>query len=435
MTNALYRNDRPATYPASYYAQGVNFGPERAALHGEQRADVCVIGAGYTGLWAAKTLAEKGLRVIVLEAHRAGFGASGRNGGQVRSGFNKSPRWIAQRLGKDNARAMWDFAQEGKAMVRDFCLSHAPKAQFKSGVADVAYTAPDVRALHDEADFLRLEYGYDLIEKHSNDSFQAIVKSPLYHGGIVDMGAGHLHPLHYALALVDAAESAGAIIHERSEVHDIESGQPALVRTGQGRVLADSVIIAGNGYLPHLFPKVASRVLPINSFMIATAPLGARATDVLARDIAVADNKHVVNYFRLSDDGRLLFGGRANASIGFPRDIAGLLRGRMEHMFPQLRGVRVDHAWGGALGITTTRLPCLLRLAPNMVAAGGFSGHGVALSGLAGRVMAEAVAGQTARFDTLSTLPTPRFPGGPMMRTPMLAAALTWFGLRDKLGL
>ena len=431
---ALYRNDRPATYPASFYAAGVDFGPERAGLRGDQHADVCVIGAGYTGLWAAKTLAEKGLRVIVLDAHRVGFGASGRNGGQVCSGFNKSPRWIAQRLGRDPARAMWDFAEEGKAMVRDFCAAHAPDATFKSGVAAGAYSAPEVRALHDEANFLRLEYGYEGIEKHTRDSFQSIVKSPLYQGGLVDTGAGHVHPLRYALALADAAEAAGAMIHERSEVHDVQAGQPALVRTGQGRVRADHVIIAGNGYLPHLFGKYAARVLPINSFMIATAPLGTRAADVLARDIAVSDSKHVVNYFRLSDDGRLLFGGRANAGLGFPRDIAGLLRGRMEHMFPQLRGVAIDHAWGGTLGITATRLPCLLRLGPNMVAAGGFSGHGVALSGLAGRVMAEAVAGQAGRFDTLSTLPTPRFPGGPMLRAPMLGAALTWFGLRDWLG-
>ncbi len=434
MTNPLYRNDRPATFPNSWYAATADIPPERAALKGQIKADVCVVGAGFTGLMAALELAEAGMSVVVLDAHRAGWGASGRNGGQAGSGFNQDQRWIAAKLGNGPAKALWDMTEEAKALLKSRLAKHAPDARFRAGVAHGAYDAVEARDLRDEVEYLRRTYGYKDAEGLTKSAFQDIVKSPHYQGGMIDRGAGHIHPLRYVLGLAKAAELAGVQIFERSEVHHIEEGDPATVATGQGRVTAPFVILAGNGYLPNINRRVAARSMPLNSFIAATEPLGERAKDILTQDIAVADSKFVVNYFRLSEDNRLLFGGRENYSVGFPQNIEPALRKRMEHMFPQLKGVKIDYTWGGTLSITPTRLPLLMRPSPNILSAGGYSGHGVTHSGFAGKLMAEAVRGQAERFDIFSTLPTPRFPGGTLARAPLLMAAMTWYSLRDRLG-
>ncbi|HCP81050.1 MAG TPA: FAD-dependent oxidoreductase [Octadecabacter sp.] len=435
MTNALYRNDRPATFPNSWYAATADIPPERAPLHGKIKADVCIVGAGFTGLMAALELAEAGMDVVVLDAHRAGWGASGRNGGQAGSGFNQDQRWIAAKLGKGAAKALWDMTEEGKALLKSRIEKHAPEARFRPGVAHGAYNAVEARELRDEAEFLRRTYDYKDVEGLTREAFQSIVKSPNYQGGLIDRGAGHIHPLRYALGLAKAAELAGARIFERSEVHEIIEGDPAVVATGQGRVTAPFVLLAGNGYLPNINKKVTAGTMPLNSFIAATAPLGERAKDILTQDIAVADSKFVVNYFRLSEDNRLLFGGRENYTTGFPQNFEPALRKRMENMFPQLKGVKIDYTWGGTLGITPTRLPALLRASPNILSAGGYSGHGVVHSGFAGKLMAEAVRGQAERFDVFASLPTPRFPGGTMLRAPLLMAAMTWYSMRDRLGI
>ncbi|SMX37663.1 NAD(P)/FAD-dependent oxidoreductase [Octadecabacter ascidiaceicola] len=434
MTNALYRNDRPATFPNSWYAATADIPAERAPLHGQIKADVCIVGAGFTGLMAALELAEAGMDVVVLDAHRAGWGASGRNGGQAGSGFNQDQRWIAAKLGKGPAKALWDMTEEAKELLKSRIEKHAPEARFRPGVAHGAYNAVEARELRDEAEFLRRTYGYKDVEGLTREAFQDIVKSPNYQGGLIDRGAGHIHPLRYALGLAKAAERAGARIFERSEVHDIVEGDPAVVATGQGRVTAPFVLLAGNGYLPNINKKVTAGTMPLNSFIAATEPLGERAKDILTQDIAVADSKFVVNYFRLSEDNRLLFGGRENYTTGFPQNIEPALRKRMENMFPQLKGVKIDYTWGGTLGITPTRLPALLRASPNILSAGGYSGHGVVHSGFAGKLMAEAVRGQAERFDVFASLPTPRFPGGTMLRAPLLMAAMTWYSMRDRLG-
>lgn len=433
--NPLFRNDRPGAYPPSWYAASADIPPPRPALDGDTRADLAILGGGYTGLWAALTAARAGLRVILLEAHRAGFGASGRNGGQVGTGYNRGQDDLEARLGPGPARALWDLAEEAKAQLRDFCATEAPEARYLPGVAHGAYSAAETRALHDTARHLRSTLGYDAIEPLDAQAFRDIVKSPRYAGGVLDHGAGHVHPLRYALALARAAELAGAILHEGTEVTGIDMGRPARLITPQGTVSADCVIIAGNGYLPDIAPAVNARVMPINSFIAATEPLGDRWTDILSQDIAVADSKFVVNYFRFSEDRRFLFGGRESYSIGFPRDITGPLVARMTQMFPQLAGVRIDHVWGGTLGITMTRLPWLARLSPTVMTGAGFSGHGVALAGMAGRVMAEAAIGQAARFDAMALLPVTRFPGGTTFRAPLLTLAMTWYALRDRLGL
>lgn len=435
MGSALHLNDKEAQFPPSWYAATAAIPPERPRLKGRTKADVCIIGAGYTGLHAALTLRERGLSVVVLEAHRAGWGASGRNGGQVGSGYNKGPIWLERHVGKAEARLLWDLCENSKALVRESVERFAPDALYKPGVAHGVQSPREFEHLKRETEHIARHYGYSQTELFAGDDFRNLVKTRLYKGGTLDHGAGHIHPLRYALGLASAAASAGAQIFERSEVHHIEQGKTLRIQTALGHVEADHLILAGNGYLPQIEKHYAARVMTVNSFIGATAPLGDTAKEVLSRDVAVYDDSNVVNYFRLSEDGRLLFGGRANYSVKFPKDMGTKLHRRMATMFPQIADIPFDYVWGGTLGVTYTRLPAVLRVAPNIVAAGGYSGQGVALAGLAGKVMAEAVAGQAQRFDTLALLPTVPLPRGQMTRVALLTLAMSWATLRDKIGL
>jgi gamma-glutamylputrescine oxidase len=278
------------------------------------------------------------------------------------------------------------------------------------------------------------DYGYAEAEPLDRAGVTALLGTEAYHGGYLDRGAAHLHPLAYALGLAKAAAAAGVRIHETSRVTRITPGDPARVETGAGAVRARFVLLAANGYLGGLAPEVAARVMPINNYIVATEPLGAEAARALIRDNrAVADSRFVVNYFRLTPDHRLLFGGGESYGWRFPPDIAALVRPRMLAIFPQLAEARITHAWGGTLAITVNRMPAFQRLAPNMLSAAGYSGHGVALATLAGRAMAEAVRGMAARFDLLADLPQPRFPGGTALRRPLLVLAMSWYALRDRL--
>ncbi|WP_136442815.1 NAD(P)/FAD-dependent oxidoreductase [Pacificoceanicola onchidii] len=432
--NLLYANDVKGEYPDSWYAQTAPALARFAPLKGQTRADVCVVGGGYTGLSAALHLAEAGLDVVLLEAQRVGFGASGRNGGQLGSGQRLDQESLEGLIGKERARQFWDLGQDAKALVRDLVTRHGIDCHLKDGVAWSGTSEGSVREMHGYAEHMARHYGYDM-EVLDAAGFEALCPSPTYQGGILDMGAAHLHPLALALGLARAADVAGARIHERSEVHDIRHGKTIRIATNGGFVEADHLILACNGYLGGLEGRVANRVMPINNFVVATEPLGARTAEVLTRDVAVADDLFVVNYFRLSHDGRLLFGGGESYGYRFPRDIRAVVRKPLARIFPQLRDVKLDYAWGGTLAITMKRLPYLARLAPNVLSASGYSGHGVGNAVQAGRLMAEAVKGQSAGFDAFAALPCPRFPGGPGLRSPLLALAMSWFALRDRLGL
>ncbi len=432
--NLLHVNDQAGAYPPSYYAATATPFAPLPALQGEVSADVCIVGGGYTGLSAALHLAERGYSVVLLEAHRLGFGASGRNGGQVGSGQRQDQDWLEAAAGKSAAHLMWDMAEEAKALVKSLIRSHDMPVTFHPGIATACWHQADLRSTFQSAEKLERDYGYDQIKVLDQQAISGLIGSKVFTGGVLDQGAGHIHPLNFALGLAKAAQSAGAQLFERSEVLEIMQGPKPLVRTAQGQVRADQVILACNGYLGELDAKVAARVMPINNFIVATEPLGAAAATILADHIAVADTKFVVNYWRLSEDNRLLFGGGETYGYRFP-DILKVVRKPMLAIYPQLAQAKIDYAWGGTLAITTNRMPCFTRPAPNILSASGYSGHGVAMATMAGKVLAASVAGQSAQFDLLATLPQRGFPGGAALRWPLLVLAMTWYGLRDRLGL
>ncbi len=432
--NLLFANDRAGEYPPSYYAATATPLAPFPPLRGETRADVCIVGGGYTGLSAALHLAQRGFDVVLLEAHRVGFGASGRNGGQVGSGQRLDQEELEKLVGVSQARRLWDIAEEAKALVRSLIADHAMPVTFRPGIAHACWHQHEVAHAHRNAEKMQRDYGYDQLEPLDRAGIRALIGSDAYRGGDIDRGAGHVHPLNYAIGLAQAAVKAGVRIHESSLVETIEHGTKPVVRTATGHVTADHVILAANGYLGGLEPKVAARVMPINNFVVATEPLGDRAAEILSEPIAAADTKFVVNYWRLSDDNRLLFGGIETYGYRFPPDIAKAVSIPMLRVYPQLKDTRIDYAWGGTLAITMKRLPCFTRPHPNVLSASGYSGQGVALATLAGKIMAEAIAGQAERFDLMASLPTPRFPGGVALRWPLLVLAMTWYSMRDRLG-
>ncbi|MFV0385911.1 NAD(P)/FAD-dependent oxidoreductase [Paracoccus sp. (in: a-proteobacteria)] len=434
--NLLYANDRRGEYPPSLYAATRDLLDPFPSLKGETRADVAVVGAGYTGLSAALHLARRGFDVALVEAHRAGFGASGRNGGQLGSGQRQEVDWLEARLGRDVARRLWDLAEEAKALTRHLAAEAGVPVQ--EGVAHACRSEAETRHAARLADHLARHYSYDRIEPLNRAGLAALTGSTAYDGGDLDRGAGHLHPLNLALGMARLAAGAGARIFEMSPVQRITHAQRPGARTilhcDTGRVVCDHLVLAGNGYLGHLAPRVAAHVMPINNYIVATEPLGDRFPEILPYRPAVADTKFVVNYWRLDDNRRLIFGGGETMGYRFPRDIAAMVRPHLLSVYPQLRDVALTHAWGGTLAITMNRMPCFARPAPNCLSASGFSGHGVALATLAGRLMAEAIAGQAAGFDAMAAVPGRAFPGGRALRTPLLVAGMAWYGLRDRLG-
>jgi gamma-glutamylputrescine oxidase len=428
----LNANDKAGQYPASYYAATatpLNPFPE---AKGAISCDVCVVGGGYSGLSAALHLAQAGYDVVLLDAQRVGFGASGRNGGQVGAG---------QRIGQDDleglvdlaqARALWDLSLESVGLVRDLIRTHDFDCGWSDGIIEADYRAKNVPHSHEYADKLRNEYDYDLIRPVGRDEMRSLVGSSAYYGGTLDMGGGHIHPLRFALGLAGAARDAGVRIHERSKVSSVTPD--GKVTTDQAQITAKHVILGCNGYLGALNGHVAQRVMPINNFIAATEPLSdAKARNLIRDNHAVADSKFVINYFRLSEDNRMLFGGGESYGYKFPKDIAKTVRKPMLQIFPQLKDTKIDYAWGGTLGITMNRMPHFARVSDRVLSISGYSGHGVAMATLAGKLAAQSVAGQAEKFDVFSTVPTPRFPGGPRLRTPLLVLAMFWYSMRDRL--
>jgi gamma-glutamylputrescine oxidase len=433
--NLLYSNDRKGQYPPSWYAATATPPGPFDPLKEDVKADVCVIGAGFTGLSAALHLAQAGRNVVVLEAQRVGFGASGRNGGQLGSGQRMDQHYVEKLVGREDADKLWALAEDTKALVKSLVKKHKIDCHLKPGIAHMGFRQSEADEERAYSDFLAERFGYTHLEMLDRDQAQALCPSPKYVAGSIDRTAAHLHPLAFAFGLARAAHEAGAQIYEGTEVQGIDEGQPAKVRTAAGTVTAEHVVLACNGYLGNLNNQVASRVMPINNFVVATEPLGEEAKKVLTEDVAVADTRFVVNYFRLSHDKRLLFGGGETYGYRFPSDVAALVRKPMTEIFPHLKDIRIDYAWGGTLAITMKRLPYLARVAPNMLSASGYSGHGVGNATHAGKLISDAICGDSDGFDTMSRIPTQPFPGGTALRHPILVLAMTWFAMRDRLGI
>lgn len=418
----------------SYYAATANPLDAFDALEGDRRCDVCIVGGGFTGLSAALHLADAGVDVCLIEANRVGWGASGRNGGQIGSGQRLWQTDLEQRVGMADAKKLWGIAEDAKALVLGLIDSHDIACDLAHGILNPVHKRAYEAEYRDYADHLCDVYGYDDAVMLDAVEMAEKLKAKGYYGGILDKGAAHFHPLNFARGLADAARKAGAAIFEGTRAIRIATGGSPSVETGRGAIAADQIIVACNGYLDGLFPAVETKLFPINNFIIATEPLTPDEEQALIADrLAVADSRFVVYYYRFSGDHRLIFGGGETYSRRFPPDIAGFVRPHLKRIFPQLADIGIDYAWGGTLAITLNRLPLFDRPAPGVLIAAGYSGHGVALATLGGQLLAEAVQGPSLRFDQMARLPTPGFPGGKALQRPGLIAAMLWYKLRDSL--
>jgi gamma-glutamylputrescine oxidase len=422
-------------YPAgSYYAATANSFPAQPSLQGEAVADVCVVGGGFTGLSAALHLAERGYKVVLLEAAKIGWGASGRNGGQINTGLRKSPQDLVAAFGLQRAKALFDLSEEARALIRDRVARHQIKCDLKSGTMLAASKRRDLGWMEDEVRCLDQQMDYHHAQMLDRDAARRVIGSDIFHGAISDRGGGHLHPLNYALGLATAAIAAGASVHEQSKVTAIDTVAGGhLVRSAQGQVRATYVVLGCNAYLGDLEPRIAGKIMPIANYIIGTEPLSeAEATSLIANDACVCDTKFVVSYYRLSADRRLLFGGGETYTPTPPHNIPAFVRPYMLRIYPQLAGKRIDYGWGGMLAITMSRLPHIGR-SGNLFYAHGYSGQGVATTGIAGKLIAEAVAGTAERFDVFAGIRHQTFPGGTLLRHPLLVLAMLWYAMRDRL--
>ena len=423
----------PTLYAATAPARAPRPGPEQGA-----RVDVAVVGGGLAGLSAALHLAQHGRSVAVLEAGRIAAGASGRNGGQVHTGQRPDQRWLEKAVGAEDARRLFAFSEAAKGLVRTLAARDPEGCFLAGGLIGAAHTSAAHREAVADAEHLATRYGYTHQAPLDAEALAEAIGSRRYAGGVRDGGAFHLDPHRLACATADAAEDAGARLHEGTRVSGIArvNDRWRLATEDGPAIEADQVVVTANGYLGRLRPDIAAHVLPINNFVAATAPL---AEAVFARLIpggeGVYDTRFVIRYWRPTRDRRIVFGGGESTGAAWPADVASLVRPYLKEIYPALADVAIDHAWGGTLAITPTRAPFVQRMAPGLYTACGFSGQGVAIAPFTGKVLADAIAGETDALDVFSRIPTPRFPGGTRLREPLLALALWWFGLRDRLGI
>ena len=420
-------------YESSYYADSANEKKSYPRLQGETEADICVIGGGFTGLSAALHLAEKGYSVVLLEAEKVGWGASGRNGGQVCQGHNMAHEDLVKKVGRQAADALWQMSLESVDLVRELIERHQIDCDLKQGVLHVASKPEHASEMQQTVAYKHRVLGYDAIRYLEKAEVSEMLGNDCYHGGEYWTEAAHLHPLNYALGLAAAADKAGVRIFEDSRVAHYQSGATTEVVTAAGQVKAKYLLLACNGYLGKLEPRIAGKIMPINNFIIATEPLDEATCRRINRDdVAVADSRFVINYFKLSGDNRLLWGGGENYSSRFPSDIPAFVRRYMLQYYPELSDVKIDYGWGGTLAITLNRMPYFDRVEDNLFVAQGYSGHGVALATLGGKLVAEAISGTAEKFDVFARVPTPGFPGGTLLRWPGLVAGMLYYSMRDR---
>ena len=416
----------------SYYDATANTRVAHPSLQSHERADICIIGAGYTGLSSALHLAQRGYKVIMLEAESVAFGASGRNGGHVGIGQRADQADLEDKLGHDAASVLWDMGLEAVDTVKALISDHDIKCDLKHGDMHLAHKTRLCDGLKEEVEFLADRYNFTDMEYIPQERLSEFVGSDGFYAGIWDKASCHLHPLNYALGLADAAVKAGVTIYEHSRVLSY-GGAPLVIKTGEGQVTATEIILACNGYIEKLEPKINGYIMPINNFVLATEPLSDElANAIIPKDTSMADSRFVINYWKLSADNRLVFGGGENYRRGFPKDIKNFVRKYMLQIYPQLASTKIDYGWGGTLAITMNRLPHFGRVEDNIWHMQGYSGHGVPTATFAGKLVAEAISGKLERFDVMAQLPTHKFPGGTLLRWPGMVSAMLYYSLRDR---
>jgi gamma-glutamylputrescine oxidase len=421
-------------YPQSYYAFSANPVPARPELQGETETDVCIIGAGYTGLSTALFLLENGFKVTVLEAAKVGFGASGRNGGQIVNSYSRDIDAIERTANPKNAKLMADMAFEGGSIIRDRIQKYNIQCDLKDGGVFAAFTKRQMGHLEAQKKLWE-RFGHNQLELLDAKRIREVAATDNYIGGMLDMSGGHIHPLNLALGEAAAVESLGGVIHEQSPATRIERGANPVVHTPKGRVKAKFVVVAGNAYMGNLIPELASKSMPCGTQVITTEPLSDEmAKSLLPQDFCVEDCNYLLDYYRLSGDKRLIYGGGVVYGARDPANIEAIIRPKMLKTFPQLKDVKIEFAWTGNFLLTLSRLPQVGRIGDNIYYSQGCSGHGVTYTHVAGKVLAESLRGQAERFDAFASLPHYPFPGGRAFRVPFTAMGAWYYSLRDKLG-
>lgn len=416
----------------SYYVATANPFAPAARLEGEARADVVVIGGGYTGLHAALNAAERGFSVILLEAGKIGWGASGRNGGQMIPGWRKGAGELIARYGRERAKLLFELALDARTLTLDRIAKHNIHCDLHvNGHLTLAAKASDLSWMRAEADTLAQAMDYPHVRVLTAAEAHEKVAAPNFHGALLDECGGQLHPLNYALGLTDAARAAGVQLHARSRVTRINTTEGVVAHTADGIVRARYGVLACDALLDGLAPRIARRIMPVANYLVATEPLP-NPQQTIADYLAVSDSRFVVNYFRMSEDGRLIFGGGERYTPEPPADIAAFARAHMVRVLPQMANTKITHAWGGLVSITMSRLPHIGRTG-DLFFAHGYSGQGVLLPALMGKVLVEAMTGTAERFDVLAQIAPPEFPGGAALRSPLYVLGMLWYALRDRL--
>jgi len=424
--------------PDSYYTATCNDLNPFRRLEGSERVEVCIVGGGFTGVAAAIELAERGISVALVEQNQIGWGASGRNGGQVLGGYgpetDEYDRY-GEVYGKEHQRTAWDMGNETAEIIRERVAKYNIDCDLTWGYFDAAIKKGDMKDLREKLETLeKLNYPHEL-KFVEHDDCKTVVGSDRYIGGLINMGWGHCHPLNLVRGEARAAEKLGAKIFEDARVSDISYGETVTVDTGHGQVVANKVVFACNAYLGRLVPKLDDRILPCGSYVVATEPLDADlAAKIMPKNMAICDQRWALDYFRMSADNRLLFGGLATYSGIHPRDIVKAIRPLMLRVFPELESTKIEYNWGGYIGIGLNRIPQLGTLEDNIYFAQAYSGHGVAASHLSARLIAEAITGDRSRFDIIAGVKHKAFPGGRFLRKPAQAVGMAYYKMLDTLG-
>lgn len=419
----------------SYYQATANQQLKFPTLKTNRHVEVCVIGGGYSGLNTALELQQKGIEAVILEAETIAFGASSRNGGQVHAGLRLTATELMKMFGEVKAKELWALSEEAKEILLTRLQQYQIQCDYQPGLLLAAAKLSHLPSIAEDIQIAKKIFGYQQARFLNKEEMQEMVASRIYWGGMMDEGAGHLHPLNYALGLAAACQKRGIQIYEKTRVTKIKKMDAGyVIQSQQGEIYAKKVVMCCNAYLGKLQKKLAARIMPIVNFILATEPLGPeKANQLIKRNMAVCDTKFVVNYYRFSSDYRLIYGGGETYTNHPPPDMKKFVRKFMLRTFPQLEEVKIDYAWGGKLAITNTRLPDIGQLFPDFYYTQGYSGQGLSMTALAGRLIAEAIIGQTKRFNLISALPNQPFPGGTLLRWPLQVAAMLWFSLRDRL--